>query len=117
MRAFERVIGELELRDLYVRYLGQGRADAQCPAHDDRNPSLSITSADDRVLMCCHAGYEIDDVLAAIGLEKVDLFADNGRSEEEAVYRYLDKDGRPLFEVCRFPGKRFRSGRRMARGG
>jgi putative DNA primase/helicase len=109
MNAFERVIGELELRDLRVRYLGQGRAQAQCPAHDDRTPSLSITSADDKVLMCCHAGCDIDDVLAGIGLVKGDLFADNGNGhqDEEATYRYLDEHGKPLFEVCRFPGKRF----------
>jgi putative DNA primase/helicase len=111
MNAFERVIGELELRDLKVRYLGQGRAEAQCPAHDDRNPSLSITEqADGKVLLHCHAGCEIDDVLAAIGLEKRDLFVDNGHGthDEEAVYRYLDEQGKPLFEVVRLPGKKFR---------
>src|SRR5512134_1655899 len=100
MSPFERVIAELELRDLKVRYLGHGRAEAQCPAHADRHPSLSITSADDKVLMCCHAGCEIDDVLAAIGLEKRDLFEENrnghrgGHQDEEAVYRYLDEHGK-----------------------
>jgi 5S rRNA maturation endonuclease (ribonuclease M5) len=110
MRPFERVIGELELCDRQVRYLGQARAQAQCPAHDDRKPSLSITEqADGRVLVHCHAGCEIEDVLAAIGLEKSDLFAynDNGHRDEEQVYRYLDESSKPLFEVVRFPGKRF----------
>jgi hypothetical protein len=90
MRPFERMIGELELRDRQVRYLGQARVQAQCPAHDDRTPSLSITEADGKVLLHCHAGCEIEDVLAAIGLEKGDLFADNGSGHrgEEQVYRY-----------------------------
>jgi 5S rRNA maturation endonuclease (ribonuclease M5) len=111
MRAFERMVGELELRDRQVRYLGQSRAMAQCPAHHDRTPSLSITEqADGKVLVHCHAGCETEDVLAAIGLEKRDLFSDdsNGNRDEDAVYRYLDEHGKPLFEVVRFPGKQFR---------
>lgn len=48
---------------------------ACCPAHDDRNPSLSIREAEDgRVLVYCHAGCETQDVLAAIYLEWSDLF-------------------------------------------
>ena len=29
---------------------------AQCPAHEDRNPSLSIREAGGKVLLYCHAG-------------------------------------------------------------
>jgi 5S rRNA maturation endonuclease (ribonuclease M5) len=111
MRPFERLLGELELRDLKVRYLGQARAQAQCPSHSDRTPSLSVTEqADGKILLLCHAGCETEDVLAAIGLEWRDLFADNGNGhrDEEAVYRYLDEQGKPLFEVVRFTGKQFR---------
>lgn len=51
-----------------------------CPAHDDRNPSLSVaTGRDGRALLCCHAGCEAVDVLAAIGLGLNDLFAEGGR--------------------------------------
>jgi 5S rRNA maturation endonuclease (ribonuclease M5) len=109
MRPFERMIGELELRDRQVRYLGHARAQAQCPAHPDRTPSLSITEADGKALVYCHAGCSIEDILAALGLENGDLFADdsNGHRDEEQVYRYLDEDGRALFEVVRFEGKRF----------
>jgi len=109
MTAFERVLGELGLRDLKVRYLGKGRAEAQCPAHDDRNPSLSVTRADDRVLLKCHAGCPVEAISEALGGSLADLFDDNGNGHhsEEAVYRYLDEDGKPLFEVVRFEGKRF----------
>jgi putative DNA primase/helicase len=40
---------------------------ARCPAHDDREPSLSICdSEDDKVLVRCHAGCEQEQVIAAL---------------------------------------------------
>ena len=39
---------------------------AKCPAHDDRNPSLSITEKDGRVLVKCFAGCEQNAVIAAL---------------------------------------------------
>jgi hypothetical protein len=39
---------------------------ARCPAHDDREPSLSIRDADGRVLVCCHAGCDQRDVITAL---------------------------------------------------
>jgi putative DNA primase/helicase len=40
---------------------------ARCPAHDDREPSLSIREADDgKVLVHCHAGCEQEHVIAAL---------------------------------------------------
>jgi hypothetical protein len=42
-----------------------------CPAHDDREPSLSIrVSGDGRLLLFCHAGCEFRDILAAAGLSR-----------------------------------------------
>lgn len=50
----------------------------RCPAHDDRNPSLSIHAGDDRgggrALVNCHAGCTVDAVCGAIGLRPADLF-------------------------------------------
>jgi hypothetical protein len=49
------------------------------PAHDDRDPSLSITEANDgRVLINCFRGCTFDEVVAAIGLEAKDFFDDRG---------------------------------------
>ena len=47
-----------------------------CPAHDDKNPSLSVSEGDDgRVLLICRsAGCSIESILNAAGLEKRDLF-------------------------------------------
>jgi hypothetical protein len=50
------------------------RAQYQCPAHEDRNPSLSVTDRDDRALLCCHAGCDTLAVLEALELEWADLF-------------------------------------------
>ena len=48
---------------------------AKCPAHDDREPSLSIDEGSDgRALLKCHAGCPTDDVIAALGVTYRDLF-------------------------------------------
>ena len=60
---------------LHPRRSGRGWI-AKCPAHDDREPSLSINKgADHRVLIKCQAGCSTDDVLAALGITYRDLFA------------------------------------------
>ena len=73
-------------------------ATAQCPAHEDRNPSLSLRSIDGSVLLYCHAGCATDDVLAALNLQPSDLYDD----PQGAAYRY--DDGRT---VRRAPDKTF----------
>lgn len=48
---------------------------ACCPAHADKNPSMTITEKDDgRVLVHCFAGCSVDEVLGAAGLTFDDLF-------------------------------------------
>ena len=50
-----------------------------CSAHDDSNPSLSVTEADDgTVLLKCFAKCSNADIVAAAGLAMSDLFPDNG---------------------------------------
>jgi hypothetical protein len=58
---------------------GNGKWSACCPAHEDRDPSLSIgIHPDGRILINCHAGCPPDEVLAAVGLTLSDLFPDRG---------------------------------------
>jgi hypothetical protein len=46
----------------------------QCPAHDDRDPSLSVREAPDgSVLLHCFAGCKTFDVLQALGLGWADI--------------------------------------------
>lgn len=47
------------------RKVGQGWT-ARCPAHDDRDPSLSIRDAGGKVLVRCHAGCDQRDVIDAL---------------------------------------------------
>lgn len=49
-----------------------------CPAHEDSKPSLCITLEGDKILMHCHAGCGVDEVLAAIGLTKKDWLEPDG---------------------------------------
>jgi len=53
-----------------VRQTGSNRWMARCPAHEDRDPSLSIRELPDgRTLVHCFAGCSPDDVLAAVSLD------------------------------------------------
>ncbi|MFI5168078.1 MAG: AAA family ATPase [Thermoanaerobaculales bacterium] len=95
---------------------------ARCPAHDDKSPSLAIREGSDgRVLLHCHAGCRLDAVLAIIGLNERDLFADGSNStglgEPVTTYDYVDEAGRLLFQVCRFEPKAFRHRRPDGLGG
>jgi len=57
-----------------VRRSGKGDL-ARCPAHADKDPSLSIKEGDDgRVLLHCFAGCAPADIVAAMGLTMADLF-------------------------------------------
>jgi hypothetical protein len=90
-----------------------------CPAHGDRTPSLHVTEGrDGRILLHCHAGCDVDAVVAADGLGPADLYP-GGTSEraEVAAYRYLDEHSTPLYEVVRFHPKDFRQRRPDGRWG
>jgi len=96
--AITRVTDALSTAGKAVKWSGPQRAQAQCPAHDDRGPSLAITQIEGQVLVYCHAGCRTEDVLAGVGLTLGDLFDD----PRGATYRY--DDGRT---VHRTPDKRF----------
>ena len=65
-----------------------GKFIALCPAHYDKNPSLSVAEGDDgRVLLNCFAGCSSKDVCASLGLTFSDLFPaplhGDGRQQRE----------------------------------
>ena len=84
--AYDRIIDQLRSNGNKVRQTRPGQAAVQCPAHEDRTASLSVTGIEGQVLVHCHAGCDTHDVLAALGMAMGDLF-DN---RNEAVYRYDD---------------------------
>ena len=110
---------------LHARRTGRGKWQGKCPAHRDRNPSLSISEGKDgRVLLNCHAGCATAEVLAAKGLNMADLYPSkqpaptipNGRPQT-VHYPYLDANGNLLYRVTRFPDKQFRQSRPDGKGG
>lgn len=65
-----------------VRKNGANHWTAQCPAHTDKSPSLSIACGEDgRILLHDFGGCTVHDVLAAIGLEVGDLFEQRMRPQ------------------------------------
>ena len=90
------------------RKTGENTYQAFCPAHDDRKASLTITDAGDRILMYCHAGCSLQDILNKLGLEEKDLFKNvPNKTKLEAEYIYTDANSNPLYKVMRFEPKNF----------
>ena len=76
-RAIDALVDALRDHGSTVHTRGS-RYEAQCPAHDDRTPSLCISARDDGkgAVIHCQAGCAYTDVLAALGLAPRDLFDD-----------------------------------------
>lgn len=68
---------------------------ARCPAHNGNSKdSLSIKEGDDgRALLTCHADCGLRDIVNALGLDMVDLFAHNGRASRGAAKKATKKGG------------------------
>jgi putative DNA primase/helicase len=59
----------------HAKKAGDNQYTACCPAHDDKTPSLSISEGrDGMILLHCHAGCDIDDILSALGIGVRDLY-------------------------------------------
>ena len=85
-------IGYSIARALGGRKVGDGWM-ARCPAHDDREPSLSLRQADDgRVLVYCHAGCGQERVIAA--LNSRGLWKDNNPIRENCSAQHKDARNR-----------------------
>lgn len=70
----ETVLNALKSHGIAVKTSGTGFS-CCCPAHEDRNPSLSVTCGDEgNVLIHCFAGCTAESVCASLGLGLADLF-------------------------------------------
>ena len=90
---------------------------ARCPAHDDKQASLSISIGEDgRILLKCFAGCDVQSIVNALGLEMRDLF--NKESvclsyppiQDEQVSRLAqvpDNKGISTDKTCSPPMRRF----------
>ena len=88
-----------------------GQYMARCPAHDDKNASLSIgTGEGGCILLNCHAKCTHDAVMSAlerIGIKRADLMPEYRNDSKEVIYDYTDSDGKLLAQKLRRPGKKF----------
>jgi 5S rRNA maturation endonuclease (ribonuclease M5) len=88
----------------------------KCPAHNDGTASLHVAPGTEQpVVMRCHAGCEVRDILAEGGVNLSDILAEeDGRvaagtkvwtpaGPASHVYPYCDESGELLFEVLRVP--------------
>ena len=96
---------------------------ALCPAHDDHNPSLSVTATAERILLCCHRGCEAQAVVRAMGLQMRDLFLTPAKTTRSragriiATYDYTDHAGALLYQAVRYDPKGFKQRRPDDNGG
>lgn len=109
-----------------VKMTGNNSAMARCPAHEDKNPSLSICEKDGKILLKDFAGCRTEDILAKARLTFADLDlslnggskpAKAGKPKVVATYDYQDDAGELLFQVVRFEPKGFKQRRPDGRGG
>ena len=49
-----------------VKWHGDYKFSACCPAHDDRNPSLSVSDKNGKILVKCWAGCTQEEVIGAL---------------------------------------------------
>lgn len=108
-----------------VRKSGSGFI-ARCPAHADKNPSLSVSLDGKKILVMCRAGCQTEAIVGELGLSMRDLFvvpdpaykrANGRRSEIVDVYKYCDEKGEILYETVKRADKTFSRRRPDGRGG
>lgn len=93
----------------------ENKATARCPAHEDRQNSLSVSFLDGKTLLHCHAGCDVEKIVAAMGLCMGDLFSEqksppagvSGKREVAKTYDYQDEHGKLLFQAVRYTPKGF----------
>lgn len=83
-----------------VRRTGQDRWLARCPAHGDKNASLSIRETDTgATLVHCFAGCSVHEVVGAAGLELSDLFPP--RPADHALVGKAERRPFPAADILR----------------
>lgn len=101
------------------------RAQCTCPAHNDKQASLTVSMGKKCTLFYCHAGCTLDAILSAVGLEKKDTYYEQSiqtvdwrkyvekreQRKIEAVYNYVSFNGQYAFTKLRLAGKKILYGR------
>lgn len=113
---FDEILARFQIQKSY-----EGKAQARCPCHDDKQASLTITKGRRSALIHCHAGCNFEDIIQRVGLKKQDLYFEErplgsswrayveGREHKqiEAVYNYVSSsNGEYTFTKIRMQDKR-----------
>jgi len=109
-------INEIIPRFSGVKPNGKNSYQAKCPCHDDKTASLTISEQNNKILMYCHAGCDVQSICAAVGISQSDLFTEpiptiSSKKEtmrEVCRYIYTDADGIPIHTTIRYEPKSFR---------
>lgn len=81
-----------------VRRTGQGSWKACCPAHNDTNPSLSVSvGREGAVLVRCWAGCSFAEIVEAVGVNAAELFPEALRAGSD--YRPAERRPFPAADV------------------
>ena len=89
---FAEFIALLDAKGLKPRQLANGQWQVHCPAHNDAEPSLSVTESDGRILLHCFAGCPVDAICAALGITTKDLRTDQ-ELERRVTFEVRDPNG------------------------
>lgn len=101
----------MELREFLshfenVKQSGRNQYTARCPVHGDSHNSLSIgyNSEKSHILVYCHAGCEVENILKSIGLKMSDLYTDNSKGKQilyQKTYIYKDENSNVVYYKTR----------------
>ena len=111
----------MELRDILRHFevdrrISETSYQCKCPHHYDNKASLTVSEADGKILLYCHAGCETEDILHDIGLTIQDLIVKPTAAEDfggapwqrdlEAIYDYRNEKGEYRYSKLRRKGKK-----------
>ena len=112
-------IYESNLQHFHIVRRYGNKSQCTCPAHSDKQASLTITQGNKGTLFHCHAGCSLDEILSAAGLELKDTFYDVRQNKSnwktyiekregkkiEGIYPYVSLYGSYAFHKIRLEGK------------
>lgn len=75
-----------------LKQTGEDRYSCRCPAHDDKDPSLSVRiKHGDKILLRCFSGCSAEEITASLGLKISDLYfeplAEEKKAEKKAEFK------------------------------
>lgn len=88
-----------------VRQTAPNQYMACCPAHEDKNPSLSIKFDSGKILLHCFTGCPLEDILNSLNITQSDLCYESdlikSKSGKSTVYIYYNADGTLAYKKVR----------------